>query len=307
VEVRPLHPIFAAELIGADLAQAPDAALIDTVENAMREHAVLVVRDQGHIGDDEHIRFSRAFGPLELPPGFAMAGDPGKPRSEFRRFRPELYDASNLDENGEIAPAESLRHRFAKGNEIFHSDSSFNGLPTKWSLLLGHVVTPVKGETEFVDSRAVYEALPQHWKDRIEGMVAEHSFAHSREKGGATPEQTQRIREMMPPAQHPLVRVSASGRKALYIGSHAYRILGMDDSEAQALIDQLIAFASQPHFIYRHTWRQGDLVIWDNRCTLHRATEFDYLVHKRDLRRTTINEFGEERCAIDPPAAAATA
>jgi len=305
VEVRPLHPIFAAELLGADLSREPDRELIETVENAMREYAVLVVRDQGHIGDDEHIRFSRAFGPLELPPGFAMDGDPGKSRSEVRRFRPELYDASNLDQRGEIAPAESLRHKFAKGNEIFHSDSSFNDLPTKWSLLLGHIVTPVKGQTEFVDSRAVYEALPQELKERIEGKVAEHSFAHSREKGGATAEQTQRIRAMMPPAQHPMVRISASGRKALYIGSHAYRILGMNDGEAQALIDELLAFASQPHFIYRHTWRQGDLVIWDNRCTLHRATEFDYLAHKRDLRRTTINEFGEERCAIVPPTVAA--
>jgi alpha-ketoglutarate-dependent 2,4-dichlorophenoxyacetate dioxygenase len=307
MEVRPLHPIFAAELIGADLAQAPDQALIDTVEDAMREHAVLVVRDQAHIGDDEHIAFSRAFGPLELPPGFAMAGDPGAARSRAMRFRPELYDASNLDETGEIAPADSLRHKFAKGNELFHSDSSFNSLPTKWSLLLGHIVTPVKGQTEFVDGRAVYEALPQALKDKIEGRVAEHSFAHSRERGGATRDETQRIRTMMPPAQHPIVRVSESRRKTLYIGAHAYRIPGMDDGEARVLIDELLAFASQPHFIYRHSWRQGDLVIWDNRCTLHRATEFDYLKHKRDLRRTTISESGEERCAIKPLDTAATA
>jgi alpha-ketoglutarate-dependent 2,4-dichlorophenoxyacetate dioxygenase len=307
MEVRSLHPIFAAELLGADLAQEPAQLLIDTVEDAMREHAVLVVRDQAHIGDDEHIRFSRAFGPLELPPGFAMAGDPGAVRTRQMRFRPELYDASNLDETGEIAPADSLRHKFAKGNEIFHSDSSFNDLPTKWSLLLGHIVTPEKGETEFVDARAVYEALPHAMQERIEGRVAEHSFAHSRERGGATPAETQRIRSMMPPAQHPIVRVSASGRKSLYIGSHAYRILGMEDGEARLLIDELIAFASQPHFIYRHQWRRGDLVIWDNRCTLHRATEFDYLNYKRDLRRTTISESGEERCAIKPLETATTA
>lgn len=287
MEVNRLHPLFGAELIGADLAQEPDSLLVQLVEELMREHALLVIRGQSHIGDDEHIRFSRAFGPLELPPAM------GTPTPAKRRFRPELYDASNLDENGEIAAADSLRLKFNKGNEIFHSDSSFNQLPTKWSLLLGHIVTPERGETEFIDARAVYEALPQEMKDRIEGLEAEHSFAHSRERGGL--KETGAIRNALPPARHPLVRVSPSGRKSLYIGSHAFSIVGMDDAEGKALLDELLAFASQPHFIYAHAWRQGDLVIWDNRCTLHRATTFDYLKHKRDLRRTTINEYGEER------------
>ncbi len=292
MEVKRLHPLFGAELIGADLAQPPDAQLVALVEELMREHALLVIRGQAHIGDDEHIRFSRAFGPLELPPVL------GTLPNMRRRFRAELYDASNLDEDGEIVAADSLRARFSKGNEIFHSDSSFNSLPTKWSLLLGHIVTPERGETEFVDARAVHAALPQAMKDRIEGLEGVHSFAHSRQRGGM--EETGVIRDALPPVRHPLVRTSASGRKSLYVGSHVCAIVGMDDAEARALLDELLEFASQPRFIHAHRWRQGDLVIWDNRCTLHRAREYDYLRHKRDLRRTTINEYGEERRSTDP-------
>jgi len=291
MEVRKLHPLFAAELIGADIAQEPTEELVRMVEAAMAEHAVLVVRDQGHVGDDEHIRFSRAFGPLELPPnmGFKTSGE------EKRRFRPELYDASNLDDDGNIAPADSLRRRYSKGNEQFHTDSSFNNLPTKWSLLFGHIVTPTRGETEFADTRAAFEALPAETRARIEGLTVEHNVWRSREKAGF--KETESMRALMPPARHPLVRESASGRPALYLGSHADHVVGMDADESRALLDELLAFATEPRFVYAHRWRQGDLVIWDNRCTLHRATEFNYLADKRDLRRTTINEFGRERAS----------
>ena len=293
MKVTPLHPLFAAELTGADLSEEPSLELIRVVEEAMDKFGVLVVRDQAHVGDDEHIRFSRAFGPLELPANMGLQTS----GATKRRFRPELYDASNLDDDGNIAAAESLRRKFSKGNEIFHSDSSYNNLPTKWSLLFGHIVTPTKGETEFVDTRVAYAALPEQTKSRLEGLTAEHNSWRSREQGGFTA--TESMRKAMPPARHPLVRVSASGQKALYIGSHVDHIIGMDEEESRKLLDELLEFATQPKFVYAHKWKQGDLVIWDNRCTMHRATEFDYLTHKRDLRRTTINEYGEERASTD--------
>jgi alpha-ketoglutarate-dependent 2,4-dichlorophenoxyacetate dioxygenase len=296
MEVRKLHPLFAAELVGADLAEAPDAALIALVEQAMAEHAVLVVRGQTHIGDDEHIRFSRAFGPLELRSalGVSLTGK--------RRQRPEIFDASNLDADGNIEPADSLKRTFSKANELFHSDSSFHALPTKWSLLLGHIVTPERGETEFVDARAAYAALPAAMRQRIAGLSAEHNVWRSRQRAGFPEADT--LKGAIPPAVHPLVRKSASGRDALYIGAHADHIVGLPIEEGRRLLDELLDFASQPRFRYRHRWVKGDLVIWDNRCTLHRAGAFDYLRHKRDLRRTTINEYGEERTAgrLEEPA-----
>ncbi|HZV56525.1 MAG TPA: TauD/TfdA family dioxygenase [Sphingobium sp.] len=300
MHVNRLHDIFAAELIGADLAQPPDAALVALVEELMAEHAVLCIRGQGHISDADHLRFARAFGPLELPPGYdARKAQPG-------RIAAELYDASNLDPDGEIIDPASQRAKFSKGNELFHADSSFNDLPSKWSMLRGVIVTPEKGETEFVDLRHVYDALPTETKARIAPLRAHHSFAASRIKGGVESEEAEHIRQMVPGAWQPLVRTSASGRKALFVGSHAYRIEGMDDEAGAALLEELLAFASQPRFIYAHRWQTGDLLIWDNRCTLHRGTEYDYTRYKRDLRRANVNESGVECSAaagtlIPPP------
>jgi len=304
MEIRPLQPhqpSFAAELVGADLAQAPSPELVKIVEDAMAQYAILVVRDQGHVGDAEHIRFSRAFGPLELPPQIGF--NTGTPRK--RRFAPELYDASNLNDEGELDAPDSLRRRYAKGNEQFHTDSSFQDMPTKWSLLFGHIVTPERGETEFVDTRIAYDRLPQEMKDRVEGLTVEHNVWRSREKAGFA--DVDKMRGTIPPARHPLVRTSASGRKALYIGSHADHVVGMDLEEGRALLEELVARATTPDLIYAHRWRQGDIVIWDNRCTMHRATAFDYMNHKRDLRRTTINEYGPERAANDRPQSVAAA
>jgi alpha-ketoglutarate-dependent 2,4-dichlorophenoxyacetate dioxygenase len=279
LQVNRLHALFAAELVGANLASEPDGTLVDLVEQAMRDHGILVIRGQDHIGDDEHIRFSEAFGPLELPPVF------GKPP---KRFRPELYDASNLDEDGEIAHADALRHKFAKGNELFHSDSSFNLRPTKWSLLLCHIPAPERGETEFVDGRAVYAALPDATKKRLAGMTAEHNFWISRERGGYP--QPEAMKAAVQSVVQPVIGRSESGDPTLFVGAHLHRFTGLDQAESDALLAELLDFASQPHFIYAHQWRPGDLMIWDNRCTLHRAKPFDYLVHKRDLRRTTISD-----------------
>ena len=288
MQVKKLHPLFAAELTGADAAD-PTAELVATVEEAMREHAVLCIRGQGHIDDEQHLAFARAFGPLELP---------GSKPHNGGRVAFGLYDVSNLGPDGAIIDPASPRARIAKGNELFHADSSFNDLPSKWSMLRGVVVTPERGETETIDMRAVYDALPQSTKERIAGLRAEHNYFHSRRKAGAAVDESGNPLAPYMRAEHPVVRTSASGRPTLFVGAHTERIVGMDEAESQSLIAELLAFATQPRFVYAHKWRQGDILIWDNRCTLHRGTEYDYRNHKRDMRRATVNEAGEDRSAI---------
>ena len=288
MQVKKLHPLFAAELTGADAAD-PTADLVATVEAAMREHAVLCIRGQGHIDDEQHLAFARAFGPLELP---------GSKPHNGGRVAFGLYDVSNLGPDGEIADPDSPRAKISKGNEQVHADSSFNDLPSKWSMLRGVIVTPEGGETETIDMRAVYDALPQSTKERIAGLRAEHNYFHSRRKAGAAVDESGNPLAPYMRAEHPVVRTSASGRPTLFVGAHTERIVGMDEAESQSLIAELLVFATQPRFVYAHKWRQGDILIWDNRCTLHRGTEYDYRNHRRDMRRATVNEAGEDRSAI---------
>jgi alpha-ketoglutarate-dependent 2,4-dichlorophenoxyacetate dioxygenase len=217
-----------------------------------------------------------------------------------------LYDISNLDAKGEIIPYDPAAKAQPIDFERFHTDSPFNSLPTKWSFLLGHVVPPRGADTLFADTRAAYEDLPQETRQRIESLVAEHDMFRALERTGVI-FGDDAMRRMFPMLPHPLVRTSASGRKTLYLGWHAVGIVGWPVAEAQALLDELFAFATQEKYVYAHKWRQGDMVIWDNRCTMHSATSFERYVYKRDCRRTTNNEYGPERSAIEgappPPAA----
>jgi alpha-ketoglutarate-dependent 2,4-dichlorophenoxyacetate dioxygenase len=291
--VKPLHPLFAAELSGADLRQDPTPDLVAAVNDAMARYAVLIVRGQ-QIDDAQQIRFARRFGPLELPPHMGLKGAHGA-----RRISPELYDVSNLAADGSILPQDSLRHASNRANEEFHSDSSFNSLPTKWSFLMAHVVPPERGDTLFVDTRAAYDALPAELKARADHAVAEHYFWKTRGRAGynvITPD----MERAMPPVQHKVVRVvPESGRCALYIGEHATHIVGWARDEGEAFLAELNRFATEPRFIYTHKWQLGDLVIWDNRCTLHRAAGYEVFKHKRDMRRATINEHGAEISSTD--------
>ena len=286
MEVRPLHPLFAAEITGLDTSLPPTPETVQAVEGAMAQYAVCVIRDAS-LDDDHQIRFSRAFGPLELPPG------------SRGRIAPQLYDISNLDAQGEIIPFDPAAKAQPIDFERFHTDSPFNSQPTKWSFLLGHVVPPEGAETIFVDTRAVYEDLPEPLRARIDGLVAEHDMFRALARTGVEFGDAQ-MRRMFPTRAHPLVRESASGRKTLYLGWHAVGIVGWPEHDAHQLLDELMRLATQPKCIYSHPWRQGDLVIWDNRCTLHSATSFPRYRYKRDCRRTTINESGPERSAIDP-------
>jgi len=291
-EITELHPLFGVEVAGADLHQAPDEELVATVNELMAKYAVVLLRDQ-FITDDEQIRFSRVFGPLELPPHMGLK------RATEHRIRPEMYDVANLDIHGELLPVESLMHASNRANEEFHTDSSFNALPTKWSLLSARIVPPERGDTEYVDTRAVWDELDDETKTTAEGAIAEHYFWKTRGRAGYNVI-TDDMKKAMPPVQNPLVHtIPESGRKALLIGNHMTHVVDWPLKDGQRFLDELNAFATQPKFVYRHQWREGDLLIWDNRCTLHRATGFDAFKYKRDMRRTTINEHGPEISSTD--------
>jgi alpha-ketoglutarate-dependent 2,4-dichlorophenoxyacetate dioxygenase len=259
-------------------------ATVQAVEDAMARYAVCVIRNAS-LNDADHIRFARAFGSLELPP-------PGN-----KRIAPELYDISNLDANGEIKPPNPNAPNPADF-ERFHTDSPFNSLPTKWSLLLAYVVPPEGANTEYVDTRAVYDDLPQEMKDRLEPLRAEHDLFRALKRGGVE-FGNEAMRKAFPCMAHPCVRTSASGRKALYMGWHGVGIVGWPEAEALKLLDELYAFATQPKYVYSHKWHVGDLVIWDNRCTMHSPTPFERYRYKRDLRRVTINEYGPDASGME--------
>jgi alpha-ketoglutarate-dependent 2,4-dichlorophenoxyacetate dioxygenase len=204
--------------------------------------------------------------------------------------RKEFADVSNLDPDNKVWGENSRRRMFELGNRLWHTDSSFKRLPARASLLYARSIPPIGGHTEFADERAAYKALPEDLKRRLQGLVAEHSIFNSRARLGFT-EFSDEEREGMPPVPQALVRViPESGRKSLYLASHAGRIFGMPEPEGRALIDELIAHATQRQFVYTHRWRVHDLVIWDDRCTMHRGSEFDDLRWKRDMQRATVSD-----------------
>jgi alpha-ketoglutarate-dependent 2,4-dichlorophenoxyacetate dioxygenase len=283
--VRRLHPLFAAELSGADLSRPISDATRRAISDAMDEYAVVVLPGQ-RIGDDEQVAFSGLYGPLEVAP--PVRGKHGDAALNARIRHKEIFDVSNLDENGNILDIDDQRRAYRDGNQLWHTDSSFRQKSATWSLLHARMIPPDGADTHFADTRAAYDALPDAMKKKLEGLVAEHSIWHSRAQlGGYTP--TEEERKARPPAQHRVVRRHpGSGRDALYIASHASHIVGWPLDEGRALLRELLEFATQERFVYSHQWRLGDLVIWDNRCTLHRATPFASATHVRDMRRTTV-------------------
>ena len=289
--VTPLHPLFAAKITGVDLSEPIDPATRGAIERAMDEHAVCVLPDQ-RLDDEQQVAFSQAYGPLEVSPPVQGKSGALAPNSRVRHR--EIFDVSNLDEAGHILDAADTRAAYRLGNQLWHTDSSFRQKSATWSMLHARIIPPAGGDTEFADTRAAYDALPAAMKARLEGLVAEHSIWHSRATlGGYTP--TEEERRLRPPARHRIVRRHpGSGRSALFIASHASHVVGMDLEEGRALLRELIAFATQPRFVYRHRWRVGDLVIWDNRSTMHRATPFEATGHVRDMRRTTIIDTAAE-------------
>ncbi|HJQ57438.1 MAG TPA: TauD/TfdA family dioxygenase [Vineibacter sp.] len=280
VVVSPLTETFAAEIGGLDLRRPIEGGDLQVVEDAFNRFSVLVFVAQD-LTDQQQVDFSLNFGPLEI----AM----GNIRTDTKqRLRPDLADVSNLDENNELLKPDDRRRMFNLGNQLWHTDSSFKRTPAKCSLLYAKAVPPIGGCTEFADLRAAYDALPDDSKRRIEGLVAEHSIFTSRAKTGYG-NFSQEERDQLPPVPQVVVRTHpGSKRKTLYLASHAGRILGMDEEEGRKLLAELIAHATQRQFVYTHRWRVGDLVMWDDRCTMHRGRPFDDLAHKRSVQRTTV-------------------
>jgi alpha-ketoglutarate-dependent 2,4-dichlorophenoxyacetate dioxygenase len=292
ITVNRLHPLFFGEIVGADLKAEPTDALRQVVEDAMGRYGVCVVR-QGPISDEEHIRFARLFGPLELPPGHST-----RPRG---RMATELFFAGNLDLDGNIKPPTPANQNVGKGAERFHADSSFNPLPSKWSMLRGVECPPpeIGGDTLFADLRSAYDDLPQETKDRIDGMTGIHDFWMGRKHAGLDVTDEMRASMPMPPVHHPLVRTSANGRKAVFVGGHCVGVVGMSEAEGHALVEQLYDHVTQDKYVHRHHWTVGDIVIWDNRFALHAATPLDSDQYRRDMRRATVNESGDEIDAFE--------
>ncbi len=287
LEIRPLHPDFVGEASGIDLTQplSPDA--VAAIDAGMDRYAVLAFHDQ-HFDDPSQLAFSRNFGALEISSG----GEMSKP--EDRRLAIELADISNLDRDSRLRPADDSKRLNALGNRLWHSDASFRAVPAKYSLLSARVVPAQGGNTEFADMRAAYDALDDATKAEIEDMVTEHSSAYSREQIGFPPAQFGADnQDKLRPVRHRLVRTHpVTGRKSLYLSAHIGTILGWPMPEARAFIRDLTEHATQPRFVHAHRWGAWDLVIWDNRTTMHRARRYDDLHAVRDLRRTTIRGDG---------------
>jgi alpha-ketoglutarate-dependent 2,4-dichlorophenoxyacetate dioxygenase len=281
IAVRQLHKLFVGEVSGVDLRQPPDAAMRAGIVAAADRHAVLVFRDQ-HITDQQHIAFSRTFGRLETTIKAYRPGFKG-------RLDPHVADISNLDEEGGVLAPDDRRRMNSLGNRLWHTDYTFKDTPGKYSLLSVRVIPAEGGETQFADMRAAYDALPDAMKARIERLVAEHSLLYSRGTIGFTDFSAEE-RARLPSAPQVLVRVHpGSGRKTLYLASHAMLIHGMPVPEGRILLRDLMEHATQPEFVYTHRWRVGDMVMWDNRCTMHRAREYD-VRQVRELHRTTVME-----------------
>jgi alpha-ketoglutarate-dependent 2,4-dichlorophenoxyacetate dioxygenase len=282
LELRPLHPLFAAEAIGVDLRSPPGAALAAEVHAAMDRYAVLVLRGQP-IDDDEQLAFARALGTPEHTPALVDL--------KKRRLRhSEMVDISNLEVDGSILAANDRRRMFNLGNRLWHTDSSFKATPATYSMLHARSIPPEGGETEFADMRAAWDALPEAMKAKVENLVCDHSLIYSRALLGFEA-WTEEERESFAPVPQRLVRRHpGSGRKGLFLASHIGTIHGWPRPEALSFIRELTEHATQPQFVYRHTWRVHDLVIWDNRCTMHRGRPYDDQRYARDMRRMTLQD-----------------
>ncbi len=283
ITVRQLHPLFVAEVSGIDLAKPLNAADRDALVAVIDRHAVVVFHDQT-LSDDQQIAFAGHFGPIH-----ASAQKARHRGIKHRLARDEIADISNLDGDSRVLEADNRRRLDWLANRLWHTDASFRAVPGALSMLYAHVVPAAGGDTEFADLRAAYDALPEATKKHLAGLVAEHSIWHSRGQLGVanyTPEEI----ASLPPVPQRVVRTHpGSGRKTLYLASHASHILGMPVADGRLLLLDLIEHATQPRFVHAHTWRQGDLVIWDNRCTMHRARPFD-TTEVRDLRRVTTRD-----------------
>ena len=281
--IFPITPRFAAEVGDLDLRKPVTPEDLAAVCAAFRSYAVLVFPAQD-LTAEQHLAFAANFGPLERTVQLAM-------KTEKLRVREEIADVANMDAEGKIWNKDSRMRAFQlQGNRLWHTDSSFKAPTGYASLLYARSVPPVGGHTEFADLRAAYDALPAPTRERLRGLMAEHSLLYSRGKLGFT-NFSDEERKAFAPVIRPLVRILAdSNRTTLYIASHVGRIGGLSDEDAMKLLNELTAHATQGQFVYTHRWRVGDVVMWDNRSTMHRGTDYDDLRWPRDMQRATTSD-----------------
>lgn len=281
VSIQPIHPTFAGEVTGIDCSKPLSPDEVAAVEAGMDRHAVLVFRDQ-KLTDQQQIDYTRHFGELE---GYNTPGHIRK--KDDSRLGSGIADFSNLDKSGNIMSHQDRVWFFKLGDRLWHSDSSFRPVPARYSLLSGRVLPSWGANTEFADMRAAYDALDDRTKAEVEDLVCEHSLMFSREAIGFT-DLTPEERAAFRPIRQRLVRTHpVTGRKSLFLSSHAGTIEGWTLPEARMFLRDLTEFATRDRFVYSHQWRVGDLVMWDNRTTMHRARRFDR-TEVRDVRRTTL-------------------
>ncbi|MFT5173471.1 MAG: alpha-ketoglutarate-dependent 2,4-dichlorophenoxyacetate dioxygenase [Gammaproteobacteria bacterium] len=282
IDVTRKHDTFFAQIGGVDLRRPLSGESWREIEAAFNGEAVLLFRDQP-LTDQQQLAFSERFGPVFSATNYHW-------KKQQRRVHAKMADISNIGPGGELLAPKDERRLHALANRLWHTDNTFKHIPARCSLLLAREVPQQGGDTEFADMRAAYDALPQAKKTQIEDLVVEHSVSHSRKSMGIDV-LTDGARNELPPVQQVLVRYNASSsRKALYIASHASHIVGWPQDKGRALLDELTAHATQSRFVYRHQWRAGDLILWDNRCTMHRATEYDDLHARRDMQRSTVSD-----------------
>jgi alpha-ketoglutarate-dependent 2,4-dichlorophenoxyacetate dioxygenase len=281
ISIRPLTPVFAGEVAGVDCRRPLYPSEVAAIEAGMDRYAVLVFRDQP-LSDAQQLAFTRHFGELENYP------TPGHiAKQEEKRLGPGMADFSNLDRDGNIISAEDRIWFFKLGDRLWHSDSSFRPIPAKYSLLSGRIIPSWGADTEFADMRAAYDALDPRTKAMVEDLVCEHSLIYSRAAIGFTELTPEEILAFRPVRQRLVRTHPVTGRKSLFLASHAGAIVGWTIPEARMFLHELTEHATQREFVYRHQWRVGDLVMWDNRQTMHRGRRFDRN-EVRDVRRTTL-------------------
>ena len=285
LSITPLADCFAAEVSGVDLQRSLNQETVSAIESGMDRYAVLVFRDQ-NICDNEQLTFSQNFGPIESSIGGNIT------KLDQQRLQVEFADVSNLDQDQKIFARDDRRRLFNLGNRLWHSDSSFRAIPAKYSLLSARSI-PVNGpNTEYADMRAAYDALDVKTKTEVERLICEHSLMYSRGQLGFA-DFTEEERKTFAPVRQVLVRIHpVTKRKSLFLASHAGTIVGWPMAEARIFLRDLIEHATQPQFVYVHHWRSHDLVMWDNRQTMHRVRRFNETEDVRDVRRTTISSDG---------------
>jgi len=285
LEFRKLHPHLAAEASAVDLRDVHDDETLERIRSGMDEHAVLVFRDQAFSGEEQRDFAIRLDGELHRKTGISVL--------QKSRFGDEaLTDVSNVGAGGEVLEYGSRKRLYGLANRLWHTDASFQDPRGRYSMLAALVVPPVAADTEFADMRAAYDALADETKTSLEGLRVHHSIAYSRVTLGFefSEEESDRLKG----AIQPLVLENArTGRRSLYLASHASRILDRPVPDGRLLLRDLMEHATRPDFVYRHSWRRGDFVIWDNRATMHRARPFDDTQHRREMRRVTTLDVGD--------------